>query len=127
MWLGGDFNERLNNDVLSAISSSPDLFALTADDADANAISFVGSSHRSLIDHIVISRDLRPGSIQGDDAAIVRLDRSTRDFADDVSDHVPVVLRLVARDAPLDADAEEPDVQRIEIPSGSRLLRLDFD
>ena len=44
---------------------------------------------RALIDHIIISKDLKPGSIQGEDAAIVRLDKSATDFSKNVSDHVP--------------------------------------
>ena len=104
--LGGDFNEQLNNDVLNALTGSPDLFAMTADDATTDAISFVGQRHRSLIDHIIVSNDVQRGSIQGDDAAIVRLDRSVRDFADTVSDHVPIVFRMIMRAAPIDVDMD---------------------
>ena len=100
--LCGDFNERLDNDVLSAVTSSPDLFPLTADDASTNAASFVGGRTRSLIDHIIVSRDIKLGEIAGDDAAIVRLDKSTNDFADDVSDHVPIVFRIILREEPVD-------------------------
>jgi endonuclease/exonuclease/phosphatase family metal-dependent hydrolase len=96
--LGGDFNDTLNVDTFDALKTSPDLFTMTLDDAaDPTAMSFVGPRHRSLIDHLVVSRDVVPGDIQGDDAAIVRLDRSIPDFADAVSDHVPVVFRMVFR------------------------------
>jgi endonuclease/exonuclease/phosphatase family metal-dependent hydrolase/S1-C subfamily serine protease len=105
--LGGDFNQTINNDVLSALTTSPDLFALTSDDADTNAASFIGGSRRSLIDHIMVSGDVRPGVIQGDDAAIVRLDRRVRDFSDTVSDHVPIVMRVVSRSIPLDVTRPE--------------------
>jgi trypsin-like peptidase len=50
---------------------------------------------RSLIDHIIVSNDVNIADIQGDDAAIVRLDRSAADFDDTVSDHVPLVFRMV--------------------------------
>lgn len=102
--LGGDFNDLLTSSSLEPLQDAPDLFSLTLDDAtggDASAISYVGASHRSLIDHIVTSGDVTFGPIQGDDAAIVRLDRTIADFADDVSDHVPVVMRLVYRDQEL--------------------------
>ena len=104
--LCGDFNERLDNDVLSSVTSSPDLFPLTADDASTNAASFVGGRTRSLIDHIIVSRDIKLGDIAGDDAAIVRLDKSTNDFADDVSDHVPIVFRIILREEPVDVSPD---------------------
>ncbi len=127
--LGGDFNEVLTNDVLSALSDSPDLFALTADDAVSGAASYVGGRHRSLIDHIIVSRDIQPGVISGDDAAIVRLDRSVRDFADQVSDHIPIVMRLVARTAPLDVPDGPGDQQRttVDIPDGANSVTIQFD
>ena len=100
--LGGDFNESLNNDVLASLRDAPDLFALTADDALSGAASYVGGQHRSLIDHIVVSRDVIPGTISGDDAAIVRLDRSVGDFSSRVSDHTPIVMRIVSREDPID-------------------------
>ncbi|MDJ0851772.1 MAG: trypsin-like peptidase domain-containing protein [Myxococcota bacterium] len=126
--LGGDFNERLNNDVLSGLTDAPDLFTLTTDDQDDNAISYVGTRHRSLIDHIIISRDVRPGDLAGDDAAIIRLDRSVADFADDVSDHVPVVMRVVLRDAPVAVEPVGEDGRaRIQVPEGTHSLTLDFD
>ena len=102
--IGGDFNETLNTDVLGALRDSPDLFVLTADDARSGAISYVGDSHRSLIDHIVTSRDVRVAPISGDDAAIVRLDRTMSDFTEAISDHVPLAMRLVARGRPLESD-----------------------
>lgn len=96
--LGGDFNQVLQNDgVLNSLLSSPDLFTLTTDDAATDAISYVGASHKSLIDHIIVSRDVQLGDISGDDAAIVRLDRSVSDYVQGVSDHVPVVCRLIYR------------------------------
>ncbi|NNE54053.1 MAG: hypothetical protein HKN30_16825 [Sulfitobacter sp.] len=99
--LGGDLNETLNNDVLSPLTDAPDLFTLTTDDAAEDALSYVGARHRSLIDHIVVSSDVRMSPISGDDAAIVRLDKSVKDFTEQVSDHVPLVIRMVSRDAPM--------------------------
>jgi endonuclease/exonuclease/phosphatase family metal-dependent hydrolase len=101
--LGGDFNDTLTSGNLDALTNSPDLFTLMTDDiSDPNAITYVGRSHRSLIDHIITSRDVVPGDIQGDDVAIVRLDNSISDFAQAISDHVPIVFRMVYRDQELE-------------------------
>lgn len=103
--LGGDFNDLITADSLAPLRNSPDLFSMTLDDAtgsDRDAITFIGQNHRSLIDHIVVSGDVKPGLIMGDDAAIVRLDRTIRDFSRDVSDHVPVVFRMVFRSTPVE-------------------------
>lgn len=99
--LGGDLNDTLNSDVLSSLTEAPDLFTLTADDAQEGALSYIGNSHRSLIDHIVVSNDVSLSPISGDDAAIVRLDKSVQDFTRDISDHVPIVIRMVSRNKPL--------------------------
>ena len=125
--LGGDFNERLDTDVLSALTGSPDLFSMTADDASNNAISYVGQRHRSLIDHIIVSRDVQAGDIAGDDAAIVRLDRSVSDFASDVSDHVPIVFRMIYRNRPIVIEEPEPEPHRISIPEGSSTVAVGFE
>ena len=128
--LGGDFNEQLDNDVLLSLTQTPDLFAMTADDSTTDAISYVGNSHRSLIDHIIISRDVVAGDISGDDAAIVRLDTSIRDFSDNVSDHVPVVFRMVMRgNGGLVIPGNGDDTQRvtsIDIPDGSNSVEVSF-
>lgn len=128
--LGGDFNELLNTDVLAALRDSPDLFSMTLDDANRDAISFVGDTHRSLIDHIIVSRDVRLGEISGDDAAIVRLDRSVRDFAERISDHVPVVFRMVMREEPIDVPPvppPPPEGINVEVPAGTGRLRIQFE
>jgi endonuclease/exonuclease/phosphatase family metal-dependent hydrolase len=103
--LGGDFNDLITSSSLAAIKDSPDLFSMTLDDqtgGDPGAITYVGGSFRSLIDHIVVSGDVEPGPIFGDDVAIVRVDRLISDFSDKVSDHVPVVFRMVFRETPIE-------------------------
>ncbi|ODS33046.1 MAG: Endonuclease/Exonuclease/phosphatase family protein [Candidatus Scalindua rubra] len=122
--LGGDFNENLDNQVLSALKTSPDLFSLTLDDASTDALSYVGGRYRSLIDHIIVSRDAQIGNISGDDAAILRLDRSVRDFAD----HVPIVFRMVYRDDGINVAPPVSDsVVPVNIPEGATKVRLNFD
>lgn len=124
--IGGDYNELITTDVLAPLRDSPDLFALTTNDAQDGGISYVGGRHRSLIDHIIVSDDVPLGRIQGDDAAIVRLDRSVADFASNASDHVPLVMRMVYRDAPVD-DERPGDEPVVEIPDGAERLRLAFE
>ncbi|MGJ8609881.1 MAG: hypothetical protein ACSHWY_02220 [Octadecabacter sp.] len=74
---------------------------MTADDAEEGALSYIGDRYRSLIDHIVVSDDVTLSPISGDDAAIVRLDKSVQDFTRDISDHVPIVIRMVRREKSL--------------------------
>ncbi len=126
--LGGDFNERLDNDVLDALHKDTfDLFAMTADDAKDGSISYVGQRHRSLIDHIIISNDIVPGNISGDDAAIVRLDRTVSDFSDKISDHVPIVFRMIMRKHPIDIDPVDHPVSKLEIPEDAHYVNLQFN
>ena len=105
------------------------MLAMTADDATTDAVSYVGGSRRSLIDHIIVSRDLRLGDISNDDAAIVRLDRSVRDFADDVSDHVPIVFRMILRGEPWDTTVDPPSDDGIVlgIPNDATQVRVKFN
>ena len=100
---------------------------MTADDAATDAISYVGNSHRSLIDHIMVSNDVRMGSIQGDDAAIVRLDQSVDDFSRDISDHVPIVFRMIYRESPLTLTVPKDQAATVEIPPGSNTLEFTFN
>ncbi|MCP4406158.1 MAG: hypothetical protein GY807_00020 [Gammaproteobacteria bacterium] len=127
--LGGDLNETLSTDVLDALTDAPDLFTLTSDDADDNALSYVGANHRSLIDHIIVSDDVIMSPISGDDAAIVRLDKSVGDFTRDISDHVPLVIRMVNRTAPLQVDdlvIPKDDVLRLPVPAGAQTIGIEF-
>ena len=125
--LGGDFNDRIDTNVFDTLTDAPDLFAMTADDATTDAVSYIGGRHRSLIDHIIVSRDIRLGEIGGDDTAIVRLDKSVRDFADTVSDHVPLVFRMVYRGRPILITPEEIGQEiRVAIPEGANTLEMTF-
>ena len=128
--LGGDFNDALNTDVFSSLQDSPDLFALTADDErNPDAATYIGRRYSSVIDNIIVSKDLKMGDISGDDAAIVRLDSSIRDFSDRISDHVPVVFRLIYRDQPIEVPPADihPEEIEIPIPTGAKKLRLLFE
>ena len=125
--LGGDFNDRLDTNVFDALTDAPDLFAMTADDATTDTVSYIGGRYRSLIDHVIVSRDIRLGEIAGDDTAIVRLDKSVRDFSNTVSDHLPLVFRMVYRGRPILITPEELGQEiRVSIPEGARTLEMTF-
>lgn len=107
--LGGDFNNQLDDDILSDLNDAADLFTLTTDDHANGALSYVGQNHRSLIDHIYVSNDVVLGDISNDDAAIVRLDKSIAQFVRDISDHVPLVTRLIYHQTtPIDVPLRDP-------------------
>ena len=125
----------MTSDVLDAIKNAPDLLTITSDDATSGAASYIGS-RKSLIDHIIISDDVKTGTISGDDAAIVRLDRSVSDFSSKVSDHVPLVLRMVFGDeASSNDDLQDDDDNHhsnddgrsISIPQNARRMLVDFE
>ncbi len=88
----------------------------------------IGGSPKSLIDHIIVRKDVNLGQISGDDAAIVRLEKSVQSFSSTVSDHIPIVMRVVSRQAPLDSDGISlgPDTKQIEIPDGAKSVLVNF-
>lgn len=95
---GGDLNDDIPSTSLMDIINSPSLVTLTQDDAAAGHISYLKSPF-SLIDHIFVSKDVNIGEIDGDDVAIVRLDKSVMNFTRDISDHAPLVMRIVYKDS----------------------------
>jgi V8-like Glu-specific endopeptidase/endonuclease/exonuclease/phosphatase family metal-dependent hydrolase len=126
--MGGDYNDVLNTDVFASLQSTPDLFALTADDSSGGATTYVGGSHHSVIDHIVISSDLSPAPISGDDAAIVRLDRSMANFSDQLSDHVPLAMRLVSRTGAVPIDTGDAGgAVSISVPENTSSMNITFE
>ncbi|AQR93670.1 endonuclease [Clostridium saccharoperbutylacetonicum] len=95
--IGGDFNQQLNEDVIDSLTKSPFLTTLTTDDESDGFISYI-KNRKSLIDHIIVSNDIKLGGISNDDAAIVRLDKSMSNYVNTISDHVPLVMRLIYKD-----------------------------
>lgn len=126
--IGGDFNELITSDALAPLATYPDMLSLTTDDANDGALSYVGARHRSLIDHFIVSADARLGDIRADDAAIIRFDQTVRGFVDKVSDHVPLVIRMVFHEG--GGIAVQPsgpdDVVSVPIPEGVNRLQLEF-
>jgi hypothetical protein len=93
------------------------------DDASTDAIPYVGGLYRSLIDHIIVSRDAQLGNISDDDATIVRLDRSVRGFAD----RVLIMFRMIYRDNGINVEPLVPaPAVPVSIPEGVNKVRLDF-
>ena len=129
--LGGDYNDVLTNDVLSGLTDAPDFFTLTADDEQDGAATFLSPPHLSVIDHVIVAGDLQFGDIEGDDLGIVRFDRTIADFAEEFSDHTPLVMRLVMRDKPIDrkpeGDAARSEDHVVEIPSDADTVRVSFE
>ncbi|WP_342548846.1 endonuclease [Paenibacillus sp. FSL P2-0089] len=105
--LGGDLNDDAGSVSLSPVMNMPSVLTLTLDDAQAGHISYIGD-HKSLIDHIIITKDTRAGVIsfdgKQDDAGIVRFDKSMPDYASRISDHVPIVLRIIYKDSSTEQD-----------------------
>ncbi len=136
--IGGDFNEALDTDVLSSLTDAPGHMTLTADDHEDGAITLLNPRFASLIDHVIVAGDLQLGDIEDDDLAIVRFDRSISDFVDTLSDHTPLVMRVVMRDEAVPRQVpgdgaggsaggggEAPDA--IDIPQGASAVRVSFD
>ncbi len=60
--------------------------------------------------------------------AIVRLDRSAANFPDTVSDHVPVVFRMIFRENEVPRDQPDDDAGvSVEVPEGTTKLQLSFE
>ncbi len=133
--MGGDYNEDLTTDVLSGLTDAPDVFTLTADDQEDGNITYLSSRFRSLIDHVIVAGDLHTGDIQGDDLGIVRFDRTIADFVEEISDHTPLVMRIVLRPEVVTTEPEpqpEPDegpeqgAVRLAIPEDVEAVTLRF-
>lgn len=91
----GDFNETLlgaGANVFSPLSSSDDLYTIrTTANSTSGDISFVPSS--VLLDHIVTSAEL-DSELTGSSAIIPRLDMQMTGYVGQVSDHLPVIVRV---------------------------------
>lgn len=102
----GDFNATLASGDFDALDAAG-WSAMTSDDEDAGAITYVKGRYRSLIDHIYLSPNL--GRHYGtDDLFIVAADRTFPDYVRDISDHLPVVARLSLGDGEDDGQGRGP-------------------
>lgn len=89
--IGGDYNDELASDDFKDLLQGG-FVPMSAADEQAGAFSYVKSPH-SLIDHIFLSPNLarRAGE---DSFFIVAKDRSIDNYANKLSDHRPVLVRL---------------------------------
>lgn len=89
--LGGDFNAELASNDFSDLLKG-DFVPLSAADEQAGEMSYI-KSPKSLIDHIFLSPNLAKRT--GDDSYfIVAKEKSVDNYAEKLSDHRPVLLRL---------------------------------
>jgi V8-like Glu-specific endopeptidase len=90
--LGGDFNADLASGDLDPLQIEG-FAALSARDEAMGAFSYLSQRYRSLIDHIFLSPDMTANNDDGN-FFILANDKKYANFADDISDHRPVVARL---------------------------------
>ena len=89
----GDFNDTLDTDsVFGPLSGASDRYTIRTSGNDAaGEVSFVPSS--VLLDHIVTTNEF-DGAFADGNTMIPRLDMQMTDYEGQVSDHLPVILRL---------------------------------
>ncbi|MCP5007241.1 MAG: trypsin-like serine protease [Planctomycetes bacterium] len=105
--VGGDMNEVLDHGAFVALTQGNGLIALTADDAASggDAVSWIGGSNKSLIDHIFVSNDALKTTVT-DSITVTRLDKSIPNFDATLSDHIPVIFRALFGNEPIITDTE---------------------
>lgn len=105
--LGGDFNAPLAADDFGSLLQN-DFVPLAAQDEQSGAFSYI-KSPRSLIDHIFLSPNLAHRA--GDDSYfIVAKEKSVDNYAQKLSDHRPVLVRIALDGRRVTDDATSDDV-----------------
>lgn len=90
--IGGDVNADLASGDLDPLSAGGFTAVSARDEADG-AFTYLSRRYRSLIDHIFLSPNMVNFGDQ-DDFFILAADKANSSFAEDISDHRPVVVRL---------------------------------
>jgi len=106
--LGGDFNAELASNDFAALQKS-DFKPLSATDEQAGAMSYI-KSPKSLIDHIFVSPNLAR-RLDKDAYFIVAKEKSVDNYAQKLSDHRPVLMRI-SLNAAVGEQAGEDDIDR---------------
>lgn len=119
--IGGDYNAELATDDFAALLQGG-FVPLSAEDEDAGAFSYI-KSPKSLIDHIFLSPNLARRA--GDDSYfIVAKDKSVDGYAQKLSDHRPVLVRLSLTDGrvrePATADVDSEIARLLQGAPGKR-------
>jgi endonuclease/exonuclease/phosphatase family metal-dependent hydrolase len=105
--LGGDFNAELASQDFQQLLAA-DLKPMSAADEKVGAFSYIKSPH-SLIDHIFLSPNLVQ-HVNGDGYFIVAKDKSVQNYANRLSDHRPVLVRLSLATERVTAEAREESI-----------------
>lgn len=90
--IGGDVNAELGTGQFAGLTDAGFL-PMSAEDEKGGAITYLSRRYKSLIDTIFLSPGLAR-SADASDFMIVARDRIDSGFVDNVSDHVPVMIRL---------------------------------
>jgi subtilisin family serine protease/V8-like Glu-specific endopeptidase/endonuclease/exonuclease/phosphatase family metal-dependent hydrolase len=101
--IGGDFNAELASEDFSKLADGA-FIPLTAADEVSGAFTYLKRPHRSLIDHIFVSKQLSR-HFGASDLLIVAAEREIPDYITHVSDHRPVLLRMSLQAVPQEETA----------------------
>jgi len=125
--LGGDFNAELDSGNLDPLKLGG-MTAISENDEDRGAITYLTVRHKPLIDHIFLSPNLKPRG-DSEDFFILASDKRQEDFLGDISDHRPVLVRLSlkAGAVPAQPDRLIEDLVRRYSDKPADLLRLIAD
>jgi len=102
--------------------------AISENDEDRGAITYLTGRHKSLIDHIFLSPNLKPRG-DSEDFFILASDKRQEDFLSDISDHRPVLVRLSLKAGAVSAQPDRliEDLVRRYSDKPADLLRLIAD
>lgn len=90
--LGGDVNAPLSSGDFNALTENG-LTAISAQDESGGAISYIKSPHKSMIDHIFLSKNLIQ-KFGSNIFTVVAANEEIPNFIKTISDHRPVMMRL---------------------------------
>lgn len=90
--IGGDYNAEISSGDFAPLADR-DFTAISAEDENSGAITYIKGRHNSLIDHIYLSPNMAR-QYGSRDFFIVAADRKIPDYVSKISDHRPVMARL---------------------------------
>lgn len=100
----GDFNATLASNDLQPLTQGG-FQALSAEDENNGAFTYLKSPYKSLIDHIFLSENMSKYTDE-DNFFIVAQDKVVSRFIKDTSDHLPIAMRLSLADLPANAETK---------------------
>ena len=115
--IGGDFNGTLESGDFKSLDDAG-LIPLTAKDEQEGQFTYLKAPWKSLIDHIYVSKNLRP--INGE-SIIVAVDKVMDRFLR-ISDHRPLLMRLssneIAQTTPDNTQTDDQSVDEEQVTDG---------